>query len=104
MTAAQESKTPARYWILCILLFLATTLNYLDRQTMSILAPVIQKEMALDNEALGWLGNVRAADKDKPWFVYYSAAAAHAPHHAPPAWREKFKSYRRRSPTIGHQS
>ncbi len=42
-------------WLLCLLLFLATTLNYLDRQTMSILAPTIQKEMGLDNEALGWL-------------------------------------------------
>ena len=42
-------------WILCILLLLATTLNYLDRQTMSILAPTIQREMGLDNEALGWL-------------------------------------------------
>jgi ACS family hexuronate transporter-like MFS transporter len=36
-------------------LFLATTLNYLDRQTMSILAPALQKELHLDNEALGWL-------------------------------------------------
>jgi len=42
-------------WRLCLLLFLATTLNYLDRQTMSILAPTLQKEMHLDNEALGWL-------------------------------------------------
>ena len=42
-------------WRLCLLLFLATTLNYLDRQTMSILAPILQKEMGLDNEALGWL-------------------------------------------------
>ncbi|HJZ95366.1 MAG TPA: MFS transporter, partial [Candidatus Solibacter sp.] len=42
-------------WRLCLLLFLATTLNYLDRQTMSILAPILQKEMRLDNEALGWL-------------------------------------------------
>src|SRR4026208_2135859 len=42
-------------WGICILLFLATTLNYLDRQTLSILAPIVQKEMGLDNEALGWL-------------------------------------------------
>lgn len=45
----------SKKWQLCIILFLATTLNYLDRQTMSILAPVLQKEMHLDNEALGWL-------------------------------------------------
>ena len=42
-------------WGICILLFLATTLNYLDRQTMAILAPTIQDEMNLDNTALGWL-------------------------------------------------
>jgi ACS family hexuronate transporter-like MFS transporter len=42
-------------WQLCFILFLATTLNYLDRQTMSILAPSLQKELHLDNEALGWL-------------------------------------------------
>lgn len=42
-------------WQICIVLFLATTLNYLDRQTMSILAPTLQKELHLDNEALGSL-------------------------------------------------
>ncbi len=45
----------ATKWKLCLLLFLATTLNYLDRQTMSILAPMLQRDMHLDNEALGWL-------------------------------------------------
>ncbi len=42
-------------WSLCIFLLLATTLNYLDRQTVGILAPAIQREMGLDNQALGWL-------------------------------------------------
>jgi ACS family hexuronate transporter-like MFS transporter len=45
----------ATKWKICGLLFLATTLNYLDRQTLSILAPTLQKDMHLDNEALGWL-------------------------------------------------
>jgi MFS transporter, ACS family, hexuronate transporter len=45
----------SKKWQLCIVLFLATTLNYLDRQTMSILAPALQKELHLDNDALGWL-------------------------------------------------
>jgi ACS family hexuronate transporter-like MFS transporter len=45
----------SKKWQICIVLFLATTLNYLDRQTMSILAPALQKELRLDNEALGWL-------------------------------------------------
>ncbi len=42
-------------WKICGLLFLATTLNYLDRQTLSILAPILRVDMHLDNETLGWL-------------------------------------------------
>ncbi len=47
-----------RKWGLCLLMLLATTLNYLDRQTVSILAPILQDEMKFDNEALGWLFSV----------------------------------------------
>jgi ACS family hexuronate transporter-like MFS transporter len=47
-----------RKWGVCLLLFLATTLNYLDRQTMGILAPTIQQEIHIDNEGLGWLFSV----------------------------------------------
>ena len=47
-----------RKWGVCLLLFLATTLNYLDRQTLAILAPTIQKEIHIDNEGLGWLFSV----------------------------------------------
>jgi MFS transporter, ACS family, aldohexuronate transporter len=42
-------------WGLCSLLFLATILNYLNRQTLSLLAPTLQHEMHMGNEALGWL-------------------------------------------------
>jgi ACS family hexuronate transporter-like MFS transporter len=31
-------------WIVCILLFFATTINYLDRQVMGLLKPVLEKE------------------------------------------------------------
>src|SRR5438552_8170635 len=56
--ADSDARTPRKIWLLCILLFAATTLNYLDRQTLSILAPTMQKEMHLDNAALGWLFSV----------------------------------------------
>jgi ACS family hexuronate transporter-like MFS transporter len=57
--SGSELMTPGfSKWSLCILLFLATTLNYLDRQTLGILAPVIQRELAFDNEKLGWLFSV----------------------------------------------
>jgi ACS family hexuronate transporter-like MFS transporter len=42
-------------WTLCVLLFLATTLNYLDRQTLGILAPAIRVELGLNNHSLGLL-------------------------------------------------
>jgi len=45
----------------------------------------------MTDETIAWIGNVRAASRDKPWFVYYSSPAAHAPHHAPKAWIDKFK-------------
>jgi len=48
----------AQKWGLCILLFPATTLNYLDRQTLSILAPTIQRDMGFDNETSGWLFSI----------------------------------------------
>ncbi len=48
----------ARKWGLCVLLFLATTLNYLDRQTLGILAPTIQRDMHFDNATLGSLFSV----------------------------------------------
>ena len=40
---------------LILTLLLSTILNYLDRQTISILAPTLQHQMSIDNEHLGWL-------------------------------------------------
>jgi arylsulfatase A-like enzyme len=45
----------------------------------------------MTDEAIAWTRNVQAANPDKPWFVYFSTGAVHAPHHVPPEWREKFK-------------
>lgn len=45
----------------------------------------------MTNETIKWIGNAHAGNPDKPWFVYYSSPVAHAPHHAPKEWREKFK-------------
>jgi arylsulfatase len=38
-----------------------------------------------------WIQDVRAAERDKPWFCYFSTGAVHAPHHARKEWIEKFK-------------
>lgn len=64
---SRPSETTRHHWILCVMLFLATTLNYLDRQALSILAPAIQSEMGIDNEQLGWLFSV----------FYYTYTFAH---------------------------
>lgn len=45
----------------------------------------------MTDEAIAWTRNVRAANPEKPWFVYFSTGAVHAPHHVPPEWRAKFK-------------
>lgn len=44
-------------WAVGGLLFLATVLNYMDRQTLSMAAPLIQREMALDNAQFGLLAS-----------------------------------------------
>src|SRR6185295_12890753 len=36
-------------WTICALLFLATTINYLDRQVLSLLAPDLSREFAWSN-------------------------------------------------------
>jgi ACS family hexuronate transporter-like MFS transporter len=41
-----ETEHPTRFrWVICGLIFLATTVNYVDRQVLGILAPVLQKEI-----------------------------------------------------------
>lgn len=42
-------------WVLCALLLGGTTINYLDRQTLSLMAPMMREELKLDNERLGLL-------------------------------------------------
>ncbi|MEK7408786.1 MAG: MFS transporter [Acidobacteriota bacterium] len=42
-------------WKVCVFLLFATMLSYLDRQTLSIVAPVIRGELKLDNAQLGLL-------------------------------------------------
>jgi ACS family hexuronate transporter-like MFS transporter len=47
---------PKHYrWYICFFVFFATVLNYMNRQTLSIVAPLIQKDFHLDNAQLGAL-------------------------------------------------
>ena len=46
MPTLPETERPTRFrWVICGLIFLATTVNYIDRQVLGILAPVLQKEI-----------------------------------------------------------
>ena len=47
------------------------------------------KDMA--DKAIGWLRKQKALAPDRPWFAYYATGTAHAPHHAPKEWIDKFK-------------
>src|SRR5262249_49431989 len=53
--AALTAAPGAWRWWVCALLFLATVLNYLDRQTVAICAPLISAEFGLADEQYGWL-------------------------------------------------
>jgi ACS family hexuronate transporter-like MFS transporter len=42
-------------WYICGILFLATTINYLDRQAMGVLNPILKKEIGWDDASYGWI-------------------------------------------------
>lgn len=44
----------------------------------------------LVDHAIGWINNVDAVP-GRPYFLYLSTGATHAPHHAPKEWIDKFK-------------
>lgn len=57
MTPANEGTTRRGYyrWTICALLFFATTVNYIDRQVLGILAPDLQKEIGWSEIDYGYI-------------------------------------------------
>jgi arylsulfatase A-like enzyme/uncharacterized membrane protein len=45
----------------------------------------------ITDRSIEWLHRVRAQDATKPWFMFYSTGCAHAPHHVPAEWADKYK-------------
>jgi arylsulfatase len=45
----------------------------------------------LVDHALHWVREHDAVSPDKPFFLYFATGAAHAPHHVPKSWIEKYK-------------
>jgi ACS family hexuronate transporter-like MFS transporter len=76
-TSARVAEQIGRYrWTICALLFFATTINYMDRQVLGILAPTLQRDLGWTEVqygeivswftlayALGYLGVGRLMDK-----------------------------------------
>ena len=45
----------------------------------------------MTDQAVSWVRFQQAMTPDQPFFIYYAPGAAHAPHHAPTEWRDKYK-------------
>ncbi len=44
-------------WVICALLFFATTVNYIDRQILSLLKEILDKQIGWTNEQFGWVNS-----------------------------------------------
>jgi MFS transporter, ACS family, hexuronate transporter len=44
-------------WVVCGLLFFATTINYIDRQILSLLKPILDEELHWTNEQFGYVNS-----------------------------------------------
>ena len=45
----------------------------------------------ITDKALSFIQDAKAIAPDKPFFLYYCPGAAHAPHHVPKEWADKYK-------------
>jgi arylsulfatase len=45
----------------------------------------------LADRAIGFLGDYRSVDTERPWFLYFATGACHSPHHAPADWIERYR-------------
>ncbi|MEQ8304473.1 MAG: arylsulfatase [Cyclobacteriaceae bacterium] len=45
----------------------------------------------MTNQAINWVSAQQSLTPDKPFYIYYSTGATHAPHHAPKEYIDKYK-------------
>lgn len=45
-------------WTICALLFFATTINYIDRQILSLIKEILDQEIGWTNEEFGWVNAI----------------------------------------------
>ena len=58
MNTAATSTIGRHRWLICSLLFAATTINYMDRQILSLLKPILDQELHWTNEQFGWVNSL----------------------------------------------
>lgn len=46
---------------------------------------------AMADKAIEWIRGEKSTNPDKPFFVYFSTGASHAPHHVATKWADKYK-------------
>lgn len=67
----------------------------LVENTRAIERPREQKDYHLTSDladrAIAWVREQKSVAPDKPYFLYFATGAAHAPHHAPQEWIDKYK-------------
>jgi arylsulfatase len=45
----------------------------------------------MTDKAIGWIGQQKALQPDRPFFIYFAPGATHAPHHVPKEWADRYK-------------
>ncbi len=56
--AASEPSSSNYRWIICALLFFATSINYIDRQILSLIKPILDEKLGWTNEQFGWVNSL----------------------------------------------
>ena len=54
-TRPARTLLPRLRWYICGLLFFATTVNYIDRQVLGLLKPVLEKDLGWRESDYGWI-------------------------------------------------
>ena len=53
----QDSFITNYRWVICALLFFATTINYIDRQILALIKEILDKQIGWTNEQFGWVNS-----------------------------------------------
>src|SRR3954451_14538092 len=53
MSATERGPMGKYRWFVCVLIFLATTINYIDRQILALIKPILDNELKWTNAEYG---------------------------------------------------